>query len=196
MTEPIIILHEKIIEMMKKIYNAYDNKLIDIEDKKSILSGFRKLNINLNENFVNNFALNDNNKFMRIDHRLKILVKILKYGNNYSDQILDQIYNFLIQTFSLSLENSSNFKFIGQKLNNLVHVMSIYSHFDYTSNENYFKNFELFENLNNEIYKNLLRSNMTVTTLSVYVENLISLNLFVESAFKDLITHPDGVNHF
>jgi hypothetical protein len=189
-------LLEKIIKMMKTIYYEKDTKLIDIEDKKSILSGLSKLNINLYENLDNNIAFNDNNKFMRIDNKLVILVKMLKYGNNYSDQILDRIYNFLIQTFSIFLESPQNSKDIRYKLKNLVRIMSIYSHFDYTSNENYFKNFELFENLNNQIYKNLLRSNMTWETLSMYVEALISLNLYVESAFKDLITYSEGVKHF
>ena len=54
--------------------------------------------------------------------------------------------------------------------------MSIYSHFDYALNENYLKNLELFEDLNNKIYNNILRDNIPITSLALYVKSLISLN--------------------
>ena len=83
---------------------------------------------------------------------LDALVKMLKYGNNYSENTLKQIYNFLIQTFLLFLDHSSNVKNIKSKINQLVHVMSLYSNFDYSSNKYYLKHFESFEDLNNKIY--------------------------------------------
>ena len=83
---------------------------------------------------------------------LDALVKMLKYGNNYSENTLKQIYNFLIQTFLLFLDHSSNVKNIKSKINQLVHVMSLYSHFDYSSNKYYLKHFESFEDLDNKIY--------------------------------------------
>ena len=106
-----------------------------IYSKKTFLRG-------LNENDVENCVFNENNKFMRIDQRLNYLVSMLKYGNNYAVNTLDQIYNFLIKTFTLFLNHSSSVKDIVNKLSNLVRVMSIYSHFDYALNENYLKNFE------------------------------------------------------
>ena len=65
--------------------------------------------------------------------------------------------------------------------------MLIFSHFDYASNKYYWKHFESFEDLNNKIYNKILRRNIPIQTLALYVENLVSLNLFVENAFNDMI---------
>jgi len=65
--------------------------------------------------------------------------------------------------------------------------MSIYSHFDFSSNKHYLKHFKSFEELNNKIYNKILRRNIPIHTLVLYVESLISLDLFVENAFNDLI---------
>ena len=65
--------------------------------------------------------------------------------------------------------------------------MSVYSHFDYSSDKYYLKHFESFEDLNNKIYNKILRRNIPIRTLVLYVESLISLDLFVENAFNDLI---------
>ena len=65
--------------------------------------------------------------------------------------------------------------------------MSIYSHFDFSSNEHYLKHLKSFEELNKNIYNKILRGNIPIHTLALYVESLISLDLFVEKAFNDLI---------
>jgi hypothetical protein len=188
-------LENKIIEMMKNVYYN-DAKLIDREDQNNIYSGFTKLNVIFNKNSVNDCLFNDNNKFMITDQRLKRLEEMLCFGNIYSEKILDQIFNFLIQAFSLILENPLNDNDVVQKVRYLVYVIAIYTQFDYTSNENYLKNFILFENLNNEIYKRIFQGNLKVKDLNFYVESLIGLNLFVESAFNDVLKLNIGVNNF
>ena len=82
----------------------------------------------------------------------------------------------MTKSFSLFLNHSSSVKDTVNKFSNLVRVMSIYSHFDYALNENYLKNLELFEDLNNKIYNNILRENIPITSLALYVKSLISLN--------------------
>ena len=187
MIESNIKIRDTIIEIMRSIRYQNDVQLITNDDKKRIFSGLNELNLILNESDVENCVFNQNNLFMRVDHRLQDLVKMLKYGDYYSENILKQIYNFLLQTFTLFLNNSSNIKDLNGKINQLVHVMSLYSHFDYASNKNY---------LNNKIYKKILRRNIPVPTLVLYVENLISLNLFVENAFNDLIRNNKVGIHF
>jgi hypothetical protein len=177
-------IHNIIIKMMRDIHKE---KLINIDEKREIFHNFHKFSLILNENDSQNCVFNENNRYVRVDQKLDYLVQILKHGNNYSEKILDQIWNFLIQTFSLFLENSPNVKDIVPKLTKLLHVMSIYSHFDYTSNGNYLKNYKLLENLNNKVYNNILRGNISTGSLIIYVESLIGLNLFVENAFNDLI---------
>jgi len=189
-------LKDKIIQMMKNIQR--ESTLINNNDKKNLFSGLNELNLILNDEHVKWCVFEEHNKYMRIDHRLDYLVQILKIGNYYSENTLDQIYNFSILTFSLFHENSSNCKYSVQKLIRLVNIMSIFSHFDYTSSENYLKYFELFANLNNEIYNKILRDSISTANLIVYVESLISLNLFVENAFNDLIIRGNekGVINF
>ena len=189
-------IRDTIIDMMRSIRYENDVQLITNDDKKRIFSGLNELNLILNESDVENCVFNQKNLFMRIDQRLSCLVYMLKYGDYYSENILKQIYNFLIQTFRLFLDNSSNVKDVNSKVKTMVHVMSIFSHFDYTSNKNYLKHFESFEDLNNKIYNKILRRNIPVPSLVLYVENLISLNLFVENAFNDLIRKKEVGIHF
>ena len=196
MIESNIKITDTIIENMKSIKNQKDVKLITNDDKKIIFSGLNEFNLILNESDVQDCVFNENNLFMRLDQRLEALVKMLKYGNYYSENILDELYKFLIQTFLLFLDHSSNVKNIKSKINHLVHVMTLYSRFDYTSNKNYLKHFELFEDLNNKIYNKILRRNIPIQTMSVYVRSLISLNLYVENAFNDLIRNNQVGIHF
>ena len=180
-------LDDTISRIMKDIHAPKYSNIITIEDKKNLFLDFDKFDLGLDELKPQIGVFNDNSAYMKIDQKLSLLVEILKNGNYYSEKILDQLWNFLIKTFSL-LEKSSNSKDIVQKSINLVHIMSLYSHFDYTSCEMYFKKYRLFENLNNEIYEKILRDNIiNAGILVVYVESLISLNLFVESAFYDMI---------
>ena len=58
------------------------------------------------------------------------------------------------------------------------------------------KHFEVFEDLNNKIYNKILRRNIPIRTLVLYVESLISLDLFVENAFNDLIIKKEVGIHF
>ena len=142
---------------MRSIRYKNDVQLITNDDKKRIFSGLNELNLILNESDFENCVFNENNLFMRIDQRLSCLVYMLKYGDYYSENILKQIYNFLLQTFTLFLNNSSNIKDLNGKINQLVHVMSLYSHFDYASNKYYLKHFKSFEDLNNKIYNKILQ---------------------------------------
>ena len=58
------------------------------------------------------------------------------------------------------------------------------------------KHFEEFEDLNNKIYNKILRRNIPIRTLVLYVESLVSLDLFVENAFNDLIIKKEVGIHF
>ena len=55
---------------------------------------------------------------------------------------------------------------------------------------------EFDDSINNKIYNKILRRNIPIPSLVLYVENLISLNLFVENAFNDLIRKKEVGIHF
>jgi len=98
-------VRDTIREMVRSIKNQNDGQIINNDDKRRIFSGLNEFNLKLNESDVENCAFNENNRFMGIEKRLDYLVQMLKYGNFYSERILDEIYNFLIQTFRLFLAN-------------------------------------------------------------------------------------------
>ena len=80
-------INNTIIDMMRSIRYENDVQLITNDDKKGIFSGLNELNLILNESDVENCVFNQNNLFMRIDHRLDALVKMLKYGDYNSENI-------------------------------------------------------------------------------------------------------------
>jgi hypothetical protein len=112
---------------------------------------------------------------------------LFKTGNFYSLQVLDKIWKFLVTVLDklYKLELPTDIKI--KKFCDLNKIMSIYSHFDFTFTDNYKKDKILFEALNNKIYNEILRNKLEIDDLIVYVENLISLDLFVENAFTDLV---------
>ena len=125
MVESNIKINNTIIEIMKSIKNQNDVQIITNDDKKRIFSVLNELNLIINEIDVQHCVFNQSNLFMRMDQILQFLVKTLKYGDYYSENILKQIYNLLIQTFTLFLDNSSNVKDLNSKINQLNHVMSL-----------------------------------------------------------------------
>ena len=171
------------VVMNNLIMKVDQNNVFSRSDKKTIFSFLDEFDLKLSENDAKDYVFNEN---CRLEGNIKSLVLMLTTGNHYSNRLLDQIWNFLLKTFELFLENSTN-KIEIEKLSNLIHLMPLYSHFDYTSNENYLKTYESFKNFNERIYNKILRKNLSAGTLMSYVESLISLNLSVRNAAADLI---------
>jgi hypothetical protein len=184
-----ILKNDSIRNIVTNLY--WDNKLMTVGDKNRVFSYAEKIDLKLNIEDAKNLVLNDRNIYMRLDQSLYAFVEMLKCGNFYSQNTLDQFWAFLIETFRLFINYESgkrnNFKNVINKFENILRVMSIYTHFDYTKSENYLKNNEMFEAINQVLYNNILRHKISTPLLVIYVENLISLNLFVGNAFVDLI---------
>jgi hypothetical protein len=162
-------------------------KIITIDDKNKLFSFLKEIELNLNDHVVENFLFDNDHGINRIGLRLSIFVKFFKTGNFYLLHELDKIWKFLVTVLDKlhKLELPTDIKI--KKFCDLNKIMSIYSHFDFTFTYSYKKDKILLEALNNKFYNEILRNKLDIDDLIVFVENLISLDLFVENAFTDLV---------
>ena len=165
---------DTVSHIIKRIYSRSD--LLTSDHKKKLCQFEDKINLSMDD------LISQDKPFIKIDQRLKMIVDFLKINNCYSKKLLDQIWNYLIKTFTML--NSSTTDFVDMK--NIICILNIFSLFDYTSSENYLKDFKLFQTLNEEVYNKKLRNTLAMMDLLSYNESLLSLGLSVTNAFSDL----------
>ena len=180
-----MLLRYAIIRILRKIVNS---ELVDENDEIELFELINDIEMNLNENEIKDCIFNYDNKYWQIDNRLNGLVGILQFSTYYSEVTLNNIWNFLNESFAFILQNMSNnddnFHSVAF---NLIYVMRIYWKFDYTSTQDYLKTYKSFEALNEKVYNKILRENIKFDRLKMYVQSLISLNLCVPNAFADFL---------
>ena len=101
--------------------------------------------------------------------------------------MLDQWWDIMVQLFYQILKNSTKREIIIPKIGKVINRLHIYTDFDYTNSKKYKENFQLFQDLNEKIYNNVLRNNLSEKQLSLYIESLVSLNIYVGNAFLDFL---------
>lgn len=182
----------QILDLIKDINKNED---ISYDERYNSIFQYAKyfnLNINSNTNLISDLLSSKseiNKNIFNLDSRVNALVKFLIYGNYFSIKNLNQIFEFLITNMKqLSKHEPQSIIRIKSLCQNLIYIMRIYTHFDYTKCKEYNNSINLFKSLNEQFYEKFIKNNLPIAHLSLYARCLLSLDCLIESVFEELLS--------
>ena len=188
------LLNDTTINLLKNVNWEFD--YFTVNDRRRIFTYANEINFKLDDEHLQEFVFKTYNLNVRIDQKLALFSELFIQANHYQENVLDELWNFIIKTLECFNGASLNLKEAIPKIICLIRIMRVFSHYNYTTNPNYERDKKHFKMLNNQLYNEILRNKISIKNLLIYVQNLVSLNIFVDNALNDLIQLDDQVKKY
>jgi hypothetical protein len=176
-----------------------DTSLLEYLDR-SDSDAYDEFRLKLSENIDNinvkyliskaNSPLNykiDKKNSCSLELRMGKLAKMIILTNTFLFNDFGVIWNYLFKYIGDLI--ASNEILRNPNVENLIDLLSLFKHFDYTNDENYLnKRLDIFKNLMSKLYSRLDTYDISNELMLTLAECLLSLNFFDKKLFNDILS--------
>ena len=182
------------ISLIKQLYSYYYKNLLSIDEVNRTLNSVTRLQLkSANEEDLSEFWYQKETKWTTLNYKYELAAILLSKSRFHSIENMDKIWSFLILFLQFDLQNkNSSFE---SNIGILNEIWKIYEQFDYTNNEKYKAEKDLFKDLSRRFYeRHRLYFDSNAKLLCMFVSSLTNLDCYLSEPFLDFFQIYESFN--